>query len=305
MEIWKLSVVCGILAAFHAPSQSECPPDCTLLEWAEIYDLVTFITIVEKLTLFDEFTEGVNKTLFAPSDLAFNKVPKDVLESWKHNPSLLKNVLFYHVSHELWPSKRFTDGAIITSIDESGIIVNVYKSNLAGPINTVNGAGIQHQDIFATNGIMHIIDSVLYQFPSPSIFYFVANCGQCSTFLLALSYSDLSDDLTAGNWTLFVPNNEAFDKLPDGVLYNLLNNITLLDDTIKNHLVQGVYYEIALRELTYIENVDKRNLTISIKDTILMVNTAVVQEADKPTYTGVVHIIDTVLLLPIDTRGKK
>ncbi|KAL3853368.1 hypothetical protein ACJMK2_016916 [Sinanodonta woodiana] len=305
MEIWKLSVVCGLIAAFHGPSQSECPPDCTLLEWAEIYDLVTFIDIVENLTLFDEFTEGVNKTFFAPSDLAFNKVPSDILESWINNPSLLEYVLFYHVSHEMWPSKLFSNNVIIPSIDKNGIIVNIYKLNMAEPILSVNGAGIQHRDIVATNGIMHIIDTVLYTVPSVSIFDFVAKCGYCSTFLLALVESDWADDLSAGHLTLFLPNDAAFDKLPDGVLDNLLNNKTMLDDTIQNHLLNDAYYEIGLRELNFIENIDKRNLTISIKGTTLVVDTAVVLKPDIPTYTGPVHIIDTVLLLPTDTKDNK
>jgi len=95
-------------------------------------------------------------TVFAPTDEAFAKVPKDVLEGLAKDKAKLQEVLKYHVLTSKWT----TDD--IKLVKQTGTAQGKPVTfGSAGGAMTVNAAKIVKPNIDCTNGMIHVIDSVL------------------------------------------------------------------------------------------------------------------------------------------------
>jgi uncharacterized surface protein with fasciclin (FAS1) repeats len=95
-------------------------------------------------------------TVFAPTDEAFAKVPKDVLDGLGKDKKKLQEVLKYHVLTSKWT----TDD--IQLVKQTGTAQGKAVSfGLAGGGLTVNGAKVIKANIDCTNGMVHAIDAVL------------------------------------------------------------------------------------------------------------------------------------------------
>ncbi len=93
-------------------------------------------------------------TVFAPTDAAFNAVPKAQLDKLLADKAALKAVLTYHVIAGKVLSKDVVNGQLTTV---NGAKVNVSKS---GAYVGFDDALVTKADIEATNGVIHVIDSV-------------------------------------------------------------------------------------------------------------------------------------------------
>jgi uncharacterized surface protein with fasciclin (FAS1) repeats len=119
----------------------------------------SFKTLAKLLT--DADLVGVMKgpgpyTVFAPTDEAFAKVPKDVLEGLAKDKAKLREVLKYHVLTSKWT----TDD--IKLVKQTGTAQGKAVSFLvSGGGVTVNGARVVKANIDCANGMVHAIDTVL------------------------------------------------------------------------------------------------------------------------------------------------
>lgn len=95
-------------------------------------------------------------TVFAPTDEAFARVPKETLESLAKDKAKLQEVLKYHVLTSSWTS------ADLKLVKGTGTASGKPVSFAAtGGAITVNGVKIVKSDITASNGIIHVVDAVL------------------------------------------------------------------------------------------------------------------------------------------------
>lgn len=95
-------------------------------------------------------------TVFAPTDEAFAKVPKDVLDGLAKDKAKLQEVLKYHVLTSKWT----TDDIKLVKQTGTAQGKSVAFGSAAGAL-TVNGARIVKANVDCTNGMIHVIDSVL------------------------------------------------------------------------------------------------------------------------------------------------
>jgi uncharacterized surface protein with fasciclin (FAS1) repeats len=93
-------------------------------------------------------------TVFAPTDEAFAKVPKDQLEALLKDKAKLTAVLTYHVVAGKVMAKDVAAGKVKT-VQGSELTV----STTGGVM--VDGAKVIKTDIVADNGVIHVIDSVV------------------------------------------------------------------------------------------------------------------------------------------------
>lgn len=191
-----------------------------------IYELISSSKYTTKLAkLISEFDDLVdilngtsaNYTLFAPIDAAFEKIPK---HGKKPSKELIRNILAYHVSPDFYPAGR----VLVTHTIPSAY----HEERLGGePQRLRVGFGlfkglninffsrIIAVDIFATNGVIHGVDSLILP-PPPALKIIELLPGEFSTLQLALTKTGLFDDIkdsTHTGGTLFAPSNEAFKKL--------------------------------------------------------------------------------------------
>ena len=117
--------------------------------------LTTLNSLVAKAGLTDTLKTGGPFTVFAPSNDAFAKVPAKTMETLASDPARLKAVLGYHVLPVKLMAADVKNG---NSKTLNG--ANVALSR-AGDFVTVEEALVQTPDILATNGVVHVVDSVL------------------------------------------------------------------------------------------------------------------------------------------------
>ncbi len=122
--------------------------------------------------------------------------------------------------------------------------------------------------------------------------------GSFTTLAAALTAADLVDTLKGdGPFTVFAPTDEAFAKLPEGTVENLLKpeNKDQLIAVLTYHVVPGKVMSTDLSDDMMAATVQGSEVTIDL-DNGVMVDNASVTTADIEASNGVIHVIDTVIL---------
>jgi uncharacterized surface protein with fasciclin (FAS1) repeats len=124
------------------------------------------------------------------------------------------------------------------------------------------------------------------------------DAGSFKTLVTAVKAAGLGDTLsTGGPYTVFAPNDAAFDKLPAGTVQSLVNDKPKLTGILKYHVVMGKYSSADLAKMDSIKSLDGKTLMITKgADGSLMIGGAKVVGADVPASNGVIHVIDGVLI---------
>ncbi|MDN7025938.1 fasciclin domain-containing protein [Methanoculleus sp. FWC-SCC1] len=134
---------------------------------------------------------------------------------------------------------------------------------------------------------------------NPNIVELASGVDDLSTLVTAVQAADLVDTLSAeGPYTVFAPTNAAFDELPDGVLEDLLANPDELANVLTYHVVEGIYCADDLADIDTLTTVQGDEIRITVTDGGVMVNDAMVIDANIDASNGVVHVIDGVLIPP-------
>lgn len=125
------------------------------------------------------------------------------------------------------------------------------------------------------------------------------DAGSFKTLVTALKAADLVETLKGkGPFTVFAPTDEAFAKLPGGVLDNLLKaeNKGELRDILTYHVVPGTVVAAHVTSLQTARTVNGKPLTIRVDNGAVMVDEAKVIKTDIMTSNGVIHVIDAVVI---------
>jgi uncharacterized surface protein with fasciclin (FAS1) repeats len=94
--------------------------------------------------------------VFAPTDEAFAKVPREVLDDLAKDKAKLQEVLKYHVLTSKWTSDD------IKLVKQTGTVQGKsVQFGTSGATLTVNGAKIVKPNVDCSNGMVHVIDAVL------------------------------------------------------------------------------------------------------------------------------------------------
>jgi len=115
----------------------------------------TLVTAIKAAGLVDTLKGPGPYTVFAPTDEAFAKIPKDKLDALLKDKAALTKVLTYHV----------VAGKVMAADVKAGPVKTVEGSSLtvtiaAGKVK-VDNANVIKTDIVTDNGVIHVIDSVL------------------------------------------------------------------------------------------------------------------------------------------------
>ncbi len=134
---------------------------------------------------------------------------------------------------------------------------------------------------------------------SPSIPQVAKTAGQFTTLLAAVDAAGLTETLLGrGPYTLFAPTDEAFARLPNGTVQDLLKpeNRDKLRTILTYHVIAGRVTAAQARGVNSAETVAGQSVRITTSGDQLRINDAVVRIADVPASNGLIHVIDRVLL---------
>lgn len=128
-------------------------------------DFSTLVSLVQAAGLAETLSGEGPYTVFAPTNEAFAQLPTPLVEFLGANPDVLTAVLTYHV----------VDGAVLSSDLSSGEVATLDMGNtvdvVVGDMGVrVNNATVVTADIEASNGVIHVIDTVLLpEFTLPEV----------------------------------------------------------------------------------------------------------------------------------------
>ncbi|MFT6387937.1 MAG: putative surface protein with fasciclin (FAS1) repeats [Cellvibrionaceae bacterium] len=121
--------------------------------------------------------------------------------------------------------------------------------------------------------------------------------GDFNTLVTAIKAAGLVETLKGeGPFTVFVPTDAAFAKVPAETLNALLADKAALANVLTYHVVAGKVMAADVVKLTSAKTVQGQMVKIEVKDGKVYVDGAQVIKTDIKTSNGVIHVIDTVML---------
>lgn len=282
----------------QAPSDSATAPSGagTIVETAVAAgSFDTLVAAVKAAGLVETLSGKGPFTVFAPTDEAFAKLPVGTVETLlkPENKGQLVSILTYHVVSGRVPASAVVGLHGAKTVNGQRVDISASDAGV-----TLDAANVITTDIECSNGIIHVIDSVLLP-ESGTLVDVASSAGSFRTLLAAANAAGLVPTLSgAGPLTIFAPTDEAFSALPKGTVASLLQpeNKSKLAEILKYHVVAGrVYSEDAL-SLSSAPTVAGPSIAIIPTDTGANINTARLLQTDIDASNGVIHVIDRVLL---------
>jgi uncharacterized surface protein with fasciclin (FAS1) repeats len=125
----------------------------------EAENFTTLVRAVQAADLVKTLSGPGPFTVFAPTDAAFSKVPSGVLESVLKDKEELAKILTYHVASGKYTANALKKMKSIPTVQGQELNVEVHHLFHRGL--KIEDAEVIHPDIECTNGLIHVIDTVL------------------------------------------------------------------------------------------------------------------------------------------------
>ena len=135
---------------------TERPPTDLVVTAAALRPLSVFSGLLETAGLASLLSGRGPFTLFAPTDVAFARIPTAVLDALRRDPVALRKRLTYHVVADQVKAPRAGAPRSAKTVEGTDITITAEDGGFR-----VNAASIVKSEIRASNGVIHAIDRVL------------------------------------------------------------------------------------------------------------------------------------------------
>ena len=305
----------------------------TITEWLENDADGRFGMLVAALNTADltgALSEEGPLTLFAPTDdaiAAFLESSGMSIEGMMANPEMLAAILSYHVVPGRYQFVNLTAGPELETLQGEPLQIT-----LDAGILYANDVVVSDPDAIASNGVVHIIDSVLMP-PSmaaapvaeateapvveateapvagtalerPSILEALAADadGRFTTLAMAVEAAGLTDALSGeGPFTVLAPTNDAFAAAMESLGLTpetAAGNPELLAAILSYHVIPGRYQFVNLTAGPALDTLEGSPVQFRLDGGVLTANNAVVGDIDMLASNGVIHALEGVLMPP-------
>jgi transforming growth factor-beta-induced protein len=256
----------------------------------------TLASLLQKAGLVDTLATGGPFTVFAPTDAAFAKVPKATLDALAADPAKLKAVLLYHVVPGRVTAADVVKLTSAKTAEGRSVAIKVVNGSVF-----IDGAQVTTPDVEASNGVIHVIDSVLIPkeaTPAPkTIVQTAVAAGSFKTLTSLLKKAGLVGALQGkGPFTVFAPTDAAFAKVPKATLAALGKNKAMLRSVLLYHVVKGNVSAAKVVTLRSAKTLNGKAVSIRVNGGNVLVGGARVTTADVKASNGVIHVVNKVLI---------
>lgn len=302
-----------VIDAVLMPPADMGNPSMNIVETA--IDNGNFTTLVAALqaadldeTLADE---SATFTVFAPTDAAFERLGSANVTALLNDTALLSTILTQHVvsGSVNVPAAYSLIGSDAPTVSGNNIAISLTGENTL----RFGGAEIEMTDIYTTNGIIHVIDTVVVGnagLPQPmeNIAEVATAASSFTTLLAALEATGLDTVLANGEaeFTVFAPTDAAFDALGQETIDALLADTDTLRQILLYHVLADATVlvdaagTVAASDSPFITmaNANEDRAALSFEGDDLVINLSNITSANVMTSNGVIHVIDKVMLPP-------
>lgn len=155
--VYVVAVLAVSLFAFAAADNVSEMPEKNIVETAVAAgQFETLVKAVKAADLVETLSGPGPFTVFAPTDDAFAKLPEGTVESLLENTDKLKAVLTYHVVAGKVMAADVMGMDSATTVNGKDIMFTVKDGTVM-----VNNAKVIKADIECSNGVIHVIDTVI------------------------------------------------------------------------------------------------------------------------------------------------
>jgi len=299
----------GLLGTAAAPAAAQCSswghesaltradfqPEKNIVETAsDAGSFSTLLAAAQAAGLAEALSNQGPLTVFAPTDEAFAELGSTVDELLKpENRDQLVAILTYHVVPGRVTAEQVTDLDFASTLNGQRIDIS---SGYGGV--EVDEASVVQTDIEASNGIIHVIDSVLMP-ETRNIVEVAQEAGSFGTLLAAAEAAGLVSALTGdGPLTVLAPTDEAFAALGTETINSLLRpeNRDRLAEILQYHVISGRVYSDQALDAGQAETLQGETVNFRSRYGNAQVNGAGIVATDIEASNGVIHVIDEVIL---------
>ena len=320
-----LFLIMGMVVAFLSTSESTTAESFSLYEltandnrfhhWADAVDVAQ---------LNGMLSVGNGYTVLAPVDDAIEAMDQRIWQAMLNDREAMRQFVFYHVvDNQLMKGDISQKRSLLTTLGQPISVLDQ-----GGQLLLNQWTQVVLPDMQASNGILHGVDRVLMPSdaklaPTPvwtldeevqnvSIFQLLQEDGRFKTFLgylRSVGMENLVD--TKGPFTMFVPTDEAYGQLPLELRQRMSTNHAMLRQMLLYHMISG---QKSIEALSYGSEasgtlLDKQAtiqfgshytiLNDDVAPSLLLNNVARVIDGDKRASNGILHVVDTVLIPPV------
>jgi transforming growth factor-beta-induced protein len=251
----------------------------------------TLVAAVKAAGLVDALSGPGPFTVFAPTNAAFAKLGTATINSLLANPDQLKSILLYHVVGQKIAASDVVKLPFVTTLNGADAVISVKGANAY-----IDNAMIVITDIMASNGVIHVIDTVILP-PSKDIVDTAVSAGQFNTLVTAVKAAGLVDTLKSkGPFTVFAPTDAAFAKLGTATINSLLANPDQLKNVLLYHVAAQKVYSSQVASTPYLTMANGAPASLALNNFKPYINNVMLTTTDILATNGVIHVIDAVLL---------
>ncbi|XP_056017964.1 transforming growth factor-beta-induced protein ig-h3-like isoform X2 [Ostrea edulis] len=291
-----------------------------IVSTARALNLTDFLRAAKSIGLQSKLQDNsvANFTVFAPTNKAFSETPNvlptdeysilsDMNSVIRISPPIstiivsdASDLVLSHVTGGILTTSRLTDEQIITSAGSKSSTIRVNFYDMVGDgLMTANCKLVSSRDNLASNGVIHIVEEVL-QPVTKSLMDIISSNPQLSYLKTAIGSTGLGQDLrNDGQFTLFAPSDNAFQKLDNTLLQTILNDQRCLKKVLFHHLLPNVICSSAVsdKHKSRTKNQLSNYLYLSRdQDNKLFVEKSQIIDRDVMATNGVLHLIDDVII---------
>ncbi len=155
MKISKIVAALGIVATTAFASATMATEKDIVDTASSAGSFNTLVVAIQKAGLVETLKGEGPFTVFAPTDAAFDKIPREQLAAILADKAMLTKILTYHV----------VAGKVMAADVQAGPARSVEGENITITVGNggvmVDKANVIKTDIVASNGVIHVIDSVM------------------------------------------------------------------------------------------------------------------------------------------------
>nr|DBA32587.1 TPA: hypothetical protein GDO54_000369 [Pyxicephalus adspersus] len=217
-------------------------------------------------------------TLFAPTDEAFAKLPRNVLERIMSDKKAAEALVNYHILNSVQCSEAIMGGAVFDTLEGSPLQIGCDGDSL-----TVNGKKlVNRKDIVTSNGVIHLIDEVLIPDSAKQVLELAGS--QQTTFTDLMAQMGLAASLRPeAEYTLLAPLNDAFNEETLGMDQRLLRLI------LENHIIKQKFVLNGLYNGQVLETLGGKTLRVFVYRTAVCIENSCMLRGSKEGRNGAIH----------------
>jgi uncharacterized surface protein with fasciclin (FAS1) repeats len=153
-----LALSVALVASAGAASSSPSTKRANIVKTAaDAGQFKTLVSLVKRAGLAGTLSaKSARYTVFAPTDAAFKKVPKRTIDALLKDRAKLRAVLLHHVVKGRVTAKQVAKVRSVRTLNGDSLRVRVRGGNVF-----IGGARVAKPNVFASNGVIHVINRVL------------------------------------------------------------------------------------------------------------------------------------------------